>query len=48
VLVPDLAHEFLQDVLDGHQAGRPAELIDHDRDVHLGLLEVPKLLLDGL
>ena len=35
MLVPDLADQFLQNVLHRHDAARAAIFVDHDRDVRL-------------
>ncbi len=40
VLVLDLADDLLEEVLDGHQAGRPAVLVEDDREVDLPPLEL--------
>src|SRR6266568_4325343 len=40
VLVADLPDDLLQDVLQGDQSGRPAELVHHDRQVRGSPLEV--------
>ena len=40
VLVLDLADDLLEQVLDGHQAGRAAVLVEHDREVDLAPLEL--------
>ena len=39
VLVADLADDLLEQVLERHQPGRPAVLVDHDRHLHLAALE---------
>ncbi len=48
VLVGDLPDDLLQDVLDGHQPGRAAVLVDHHRDVDVVALhlaqQVPRVL----
>ena len=48
VLVGDLAHDLLEDVLDGDEAGGAAVLVDDDRDVGLLCLHLPQQLVDGL
>ena len=47
VLVLDLADDLLEQVLDGHQAGRPAVLVEHDRDVDLAALEFVEQVVDA-
>ena len=47
VLVLDLADDLLEEVLDGHEAGRPAVLVEHDRDVDLAPLELVQQVVDG-
>ena len=39
VLVLYLAHDLIEQVLDGHEAGRAAVLVEHDGDVHATALE---------
>ena len=46
VLVLDLADDLLEQVLDGHQAGRAAVLVEHDRDVDLAALELVEQVVD--
>ena len=48
VLVGDLAHDLLEDVLDGDQSGEAAVLVDHDGDVDPLGLEVAEHLADRL
>src|SRR5256886_2706665 len=48
VLVPDLPHDLLQDILERDQSGRPAELVDHDREVRRATLEVAQLAVERL
>ena len=48
VLIGDLSDDLLQDVLDSHQAGRPAVLVHHDGDVHTRGLHVFQQLVRGL
>ena len=47
-LVLDLAHDLLQDVLEGHDAGGAAELVHHDGQVAGAALEVAKLAVERL
>ena len=47
VLVLDLADDLLEEVLDGDQAGRPAVLVEHDRDVDLAPLELVEQVVDA-
>ena len=46
VLVLDLADDLLEQVLDRHQAGRAAVLVEHDRDVDLAPLELVEQVVD--
>ena len=46
VLVLDLADDLLEQVLDRHEAGRPAVLVEHDRDVDLPPLELVEEVVD--
>ncbi len=46
VLVEDLADDFLQQVLHGHDAGRSAVLVDHDRHMVLESLEIGQDIFD--
>ena len=48
MLIPDLAHQLLQDVLHGDDAAGAAVLIHHHGHVGLGLLELGEELADGL
>ena len=47
VLVLDLADDLLEEVLDRDQAGRPAVLVEHDRDVDLAPLELVEQVVDA-
>ena len=47
VLVLDLADDLLEQVLDGHEAGGPAVLVEHDRDVDLAPLELVEQVVDA-
>ena len=47
VLVLDLADDLLEQVLDRHEAGRAAVLVEHDRDVDLAALELVQEVVDG-
>ena len=46
VLVLDLAHDLLEQVLDRDQARRAAVLVEHDRDVDLAPLELVEQVVD--
>ena len=48
VLVLDLAHDLLQDVLQRHDAGRAAELVHHHGEVARPPLEVAQLAVERL
>ena len=48
MLIPDLAHQLLQDVLHGDDAAGAAMLIHHHGHMGLGLLEMSEELADGL
>src|SRR5438445_226857 len=48
VFVADLAHDLLEDVLERDQAGRPAELVDHDRQGRGAALKVAQVGGGGL
>ena len=48
VLIRDLAHDLLQQVLDRDQPRRRAVLVEHDRDVHAALLHLPEQVGDLL
>jgi hypothetical protein len=48
VLVGDLAHDLLEDVLDSDQAGGAAVLVDDDRHVDPHALHLPQQLVDRL
>ena len=48
MLIPDLAHQLLQDVLHGDDAAGAAVLIHHHGHVGLGLLELGEEMADGL
>ena len=48
VLVGDLADDLLEDVLDRHQAGEAAVLVDDDRHVGARGLHLPQQLVDRL
>jgi hypothetical protein len=45
VLVEDLAHDLLEQVLHGHHARGAAVLVEHDREMLLAPLEVGEHLL---
>ena len=47
VLVLDLADDLLEEVLDRDEAGRPAVLVEDDRDVDLLALEIVEQVVDG-
>ena len=46
VFVFDLADQFFKHVFHRHQAGRPAELVHDDGDMHLAALELAQQLVD--
>src|SRR5882762_4598236 len=46
MLVADLAHDFLENVLTGDQSRGPTELVDDDRDVRGRSLEVAQLIVE--
>ena len=48
VLVANLADQLLDDVLDGHEAGRAAVLVDDDRELKALLLELAQQIDDAL
>ena len=47
-LVLDLAHDLLENVLQRDDAGRAAELVDHDREMARAPLEVAQLAVERL
>ena len=47
VLVLDLAHDLLEEVLDRDQARRAAVLVEHDGQVDLASLELVQEVVDG-
>ena len=48
VLVLDLAHDLLDDVLDGDDADGAAVLVDDHRELHPGLLHLAEEVVDAL
>src|SRR5260370_27107273 len=48
VFVMNLAHDFLEDVLERDQARRAAELVHHDREMRRPTLEIAQLAVERL
>ena len=48
VLVPYLAHQLFEDILQRDQANRPAEFIQYDRDMQFLFLKLLHQLIDLL